>query len=114
MFNKRPVHRPWTLALTVLMCVSTLGIGSLLWHTRATLELAATTEPLATIKFWSRVIRLSLIVLLGAAWPSIIRHLVRANDSRGGALLRARWRVISWLLITEAVLGQSILPPRTP
>ena len=96
------------------MGIGALGIGLVLWHTGAGFKHTAITEPLATIKFWSRVIRLSLIVLLGAAWPSIIRHLVRANDSRGDALLHARWRVISWLLVVEAILGQHCLLPFTP
>ena len=114
MFNKRPIRQSWTLTLTLLMCISALGIGVLLWHTQGILQLMATTEPLATIKFWSRVIRLSLIVLLGAAWHSIIRHLVLASDSRFDALLRARWRVIAWLLVVEAILCQHFLLPRTP
>ena len=107
MCNRRLVRRPWTLAFTALMGIGALGIGLVLWHTGAGFKHTAITEPLATIKFWSRVIRLALIILLGAAWPWMIRQRVSKNDARFEAVMRARWRVMTWLLVVELILGQS-------
>ena len=56
--------------------------------------------------------RLFLIALVAMAWPFLTNSLHRwgrINDAQATTLLALRWRVVTWLMVIELVVGQNLL-----
>ena len=57
-------------------------------------------------------IRLFLIGLVAVAWPFVTNNLHRwgrIDESQATMMLALRWRIVTWLLVIEMVLGQNLL-----
>jgi hypothetical protein len=105
------MHRRGLLGLTLLSVVLTIGVGALLWQVVELSSVAAVSAQIDQIKPIASGIRLALICLLAAIWPSMVRlahRSGRANDSQRDNLLALRWRLVGWLLVIELVLGQNL------
>ncbi|PLX61419.1 hypothetical protein [Sedimenticola selenatireducens] len=102
----------WFVLLSLLAFSLALGIGAFLWHMMQTSSLVAIQTRVELMKPLFTTIRLLLIGLLALAWPAVIRSLHRRGriDAGGaGRLLSLRWRIVTWLLIIELLLGQNLL-----
>jgi hypothetical protein len=57
-------------------------------------------------------LRLFLIALVAVAWPYLTSGLHRwgqIDETQEITLLALRWRIVTWLLLIELVLGQNLL-----
>ncbi|MCG8047511.1 MAG: hypothetical protein N0E48_18095 [Candidatus Thiodiazotropha endolucinida] len=57
-------------------------------------------------------IRLFLIALVAMSWPFLINRLHRwgrLDEAKATALYALRWRIVTWLVVIELVLGQNLL-----
>jgi len=56
--------------------------------------------------------RLAIIALVAVAWPWIVNALQRwgrIDGTQAANLIAVRWRIVTWLLVIELVLGQNLL-----
>ncbi|MES9958645.1 MAG: hypothetical protein ABW086_16500 [Sedimenticola sp.] len=110
--NGIAMRRRGFLLLTLLAFGLALGAGGILWHSVQTTSVVAVQTRIDALKPLLTGIRVSLIALLAMGWPWIVNTLQgwgRLNETRAGNLLALRWRIITWLVVIELVLGQHLL-----
>jgi len=110
--NRFAMRRRWFVLLTLLAFGLALSIGAFLWHSVQTSSVAALQTRIEMMKPAFTTIRLLLIGLVALAWPAITRGLHRWGrvDEAGAArLLSLRWRIVTWMVVIELVLGQNLL-----
>ena len=98
--------------LTLLTFGLALGAGAILWHSVETTSVVAVQTRIDTLKPLLTGMRVSLISLLAMGWPSIVNTLQRCgrlDETQTGNLLAVRWRIVTWLVVIELVLGQNLL-----
>jgi len=106
------LRRRWFFLLTLLAFGLALGIGVILWRSVETTSVVAVQTRVDALKPLLTGIRLSLIALVAIAWPWIVNILQRwghVNEMQAENLLAARWRIVTWLVVIELVLGQNLL-----
>ena len=104
--------RRWFLRLTMLTIVLALTIGTVLMHTIQISSVVAVQSSIESYKPFVTGLRLAAIGLIAYAWPKLIQHAQqsgRISKERRTQLLAQRWRMASWLLIIELVLGQNLV-----
>ncbi len=95
--------------LTIVLAVT---IGTVLMHTIQISTVAAVQASIDSYKPFLTGLRLAVIGLIAYAWPKLIQYAQqsgRIKKERGTQLLAQRWRMASWLLIIELVLGQNLV-----
>ena len=105
-------RRRWLVLLTLLAFGLALVIGAFLWQAVQTSSVVAIQTRVELMKPLFTTIRLLLIGLLALAWSAVTRLLLRRGRIDGdgaGRLLSLRWRIVTWLLIIELLLGQNLL-----
>ena len=105
------MRRRWFLLLTLLALTLALGAGGLLWQAVETSSVSALQTRVAALKPVFTGIRLVLIASVALAWPVVTQRLHRAGriDAAQASTLRAlRWRLVTWLVVIEVVLGQNL------
>lgn len=110
--NRFAMRRRWFVLLTLLAFGLALGIGVFLWLSVQTSSVAALQTRIEVMKPAFTMIRLLLIGLVALSWPAITRRLHRWGrvDEAGAArLLSLRWRIVTWMVVIELVLGQNLL-----
>ena len=110
--NGVAMRRRWFVLLTLLAFGLALGIGVFLWHSVQTSSVVAIQSRIEVMKPAATAIRLSLIGLVALAWPAMTQSLHRWGrvDVAGvGRLLSLRWRIVTWLVVIELLLGQNLL-----
>ena len=110
--NGITLRRRWFFLLTLLAFGLALGIGAILWYSVETTSVAALQTGIEALKPLLTGIRLSLIALVAIAWPWIVNVLQRwgrLDEAQAANLLAARWRMVTWLVVIELVLGQNLL-----
>ena len=110
--NGRGMRRRWFVLLTLLTFGLALGIGALLWQSVQTTSVVAVQTRIGVMKPVFTAIRLLVIALVALLWPAVTRFLHRWGrvDEAGAArLLALRWRVVTWLVVIELLLGQNLL-----
>jgi hypothetical protein len=98
--------------MTLLAIVLTMAMGGMLWYSIETSSLSAIQTRVAAIKPIFTVIRLFLITLVAILWPFITNglHLMGKIDADQQATLNTlRWRIVTWLVVFELVLGQNLI-----
>jgi hypothetical protein len=112
-FHSRPVlRRRWFFLLTLLAFVLALVTGGILWYS---VEKSSVSEMQAQVDSLKPVFtgfRLLLIGLVAVAWPFVANNLHRwgrIDESQATMMLALRWRVVTWLMVIEMVLGQNLL-----
>ena len=106
------MRRRWFVMLTLLAFVLALGIGAFLWQSVQTSSVAAIQTRIDVLKPVLTTIRLLLIGMVALSWPALIQGLHRWGrvDEAGRArLLSLRWRIVTWLIVIELMLGKNIL-----
>ena len=107
-----PMRRRWFVLLTLLAFGLALGIGTFLWHAVQTSSVVAIQARIEIMKPTFTLIRFLVIGFVALSWPAITRALHRWGhvDEAGTArLLSLRWRVVTWLVVIELMLGQNLL-----
>ena len=106
------MRRRWFVMLTLLAFGLTLGIGAFLWQSAQTSSIAAIQTRIDVMKPVFTTIRFLLIGLVALLWPALTNMLHRWGrvDEAGAAqLLSLRWRIVTWLVVIEQMLGQNLL-----
>ncbi len=106
------MRRRWFVLLTLLAFGLALGEGAILWHSVETSSVVAVQTRIDALKPLLTGIRVSLITLLAMGWPWIVSALQRwgrLDDIQAKKLVAVRWRIVTWLLVIELVLGQNLL-----
>ena len=104
-------RRSWFVGLSLLALALLLAVGAILWQAVELTSLAIVSERIADFKPIAGGVRLLLIGLLALFWPRLVDFAARARsvDERiRTRWLALRWRVTSWLLVIELVLGQDL------
>jgi hypothetical protein len=112
-FHSRLVmRRRWFLLLTLLAFVLALVVGGGLWHSIGTSSVVAIQTRVDAVKPVFAGFRLFLIALVAVAWPfvtSCLHRWGRINEVQATTMLPLRWRIVTWLMVIEGVLGQNLL-----
>jgi hypothetical protein len=110
--NRFTMRRRWFVLLTLLTFVLALGIGAFLWQSVQTSSIAAIQTRIDVMKPVFTTIRFLLIGLVALSWPAstqLLHRWGRIDETRAAQLLSLRWRIVTWLVVIELVLGQNIL-----
>ena len=110
--NRFAMRRRWFVLLTLLAFGLALGIGAFLWQSMQTSSVVAIQSRIDVLKPVLTAIRFLLIGLVALLWPAFTRGLHRWGrvDEAGAArLLSQRWRIVTWMVVIELVLGQNLL-----
>ena len=110
--NGRALHRRWFLLLTLLAFALALVAGGILWHSVETSSVVAMQTRIDALKPIFTGIRLFLITLVAVVWPFVTSNLHRwgrIDDVQITTMLALRWRIVTWLVVIELVLGQNLL-----
>lgn len=106
------MKRRWFARLSALALILAVIMAGLLAMTGQHGDLGALHSDIKHYRMLTTAVRLSAIALIALAWPT----LVRASEQRGhislerSAELHAlRWRIVAWLLLIEAVVGQNLI-----
>ena len=106
------VRRRWFVLLTLLAAALALGVGGILWHSVETSSIGTVQAQVDALKPVLTGIRLLLIALMAVIWPYIANRLHRwgwLDAAKAAALHAMRWRIVTWLVVIELVLGQNLL-----
>ena len=110
--NGFAMRRRWFVLLTLVAFGLTSGIGGFLWHAVQTSSVAAIQIRIEAITPKVALIRLIVISLVALSWPGIVSALYRWGrvDAAGSTRLRLlRWRIVTWLVVVELMIGQNLL-----
>lgn len=106
------VRRRWFLLSTLLAFVIAMFAGGILWHSVETSSVSEIQTRVDAMKPAFTGVRLFLIALVAMAWPfltSSLHRWGRANEEQAATMLALRWRIVTWLVVIELVLGQNLL-----
>lgn len=106
------VKRLWFLRLCVLTIVSAIMIGAVLMVSLKSTSLESLQSSIDDYRTKMTAIRLMIIGLIALIWPKLVQHTERSGAisiERSTELRKLRWRIISWLLVIELLLGQDLI-----
>ena len=104
--------RPWFLRLCVLTIVSAIMIGAVLLVSLKSTSLGSLQSSIDDYRTKMTAIRLMIIGLIALIWPKLVQYTERSGAisiERSTELRKLRWRIISWLLVIELLLGQNLI-----
>jgi|GEM_PF-325832 len=106
------LRRRWFFLLTLLALALALVAGGILWHSVETSSVSEIQTQVDAMKPVFTGIRLFLITLVAVVWPFVTSNLHRwgrINEVQATTMLALRWRIVTWLVVIELVLGQNLL-----
>ena len=106
------MRQRWFLLLTLLAFVLALVVGGGLWHSVETSSVSEIQTRVDALKPTFTGIRLFLIALVAVVWPFVTSSLHRwgqIDEVQATTMLALRWRIVTWLVVIEGVLGQNLL-----
>ena len=106
------MRQRWFLLLTLLAFVLALVVGGGLWYSVETSSVSEIQTRVDALKPTFTGLRLFLIALVAVAWPfvtSVLHRWGRINEAQATTMLALRWRIVTWLVVIEGVLGQNLL-----
>ena len=110
--NGRALRRRWFFLLTLLAFALALVAGGILWYSAETSSVSEIQTRVDAMKPVFTGIRLFLIALVAVAWPFVTSNLHRwgrIDKAQATAMFALRWRIVTWLVVIELVLGQNLL-----
>ena len=110
--NRFAMRRRWFVMLTLLAFGLALGIGAFLWYSVQTSSVAAIQTRIDVMKPAFTTIRFLLIGLVALLWPAltnVLHRWGRVDEAGAARLLSLRWRIVTWLVVIELMLGQNLL-----
>lgn len=106
------MQRRWFVRLSALALILAVIMAGLLAVTGHLSDLESLHGNIQNYHLATTAVRLSAISLIALAWP----RLVRASEQRGHISLERsvdlqalRWRIVTWLLLIEALVGQNLI-----
>ena len=106
------MQRRWFVRLSALAPILAVIMAGLLAVTGHHGDLETLHSNIRDYRLATTTVRLGAIMLIALSWPK----LVRASEQRGhislerGVELQAlRWRIVTWLLLIEALVGQNLI-----
>lgn len=105
-------RRRWFILLTLSAFGMVLCIGAFLWHSVQTSSVVAIESQIDQLRPAFTAIRLLVISVAALAWPMVTQVLYRwgrVDEAKAAQLLSLRWRLVTWLLVLEMMLGQNLL-----
>jgi hypothetical protein len=106
------MRRRWFLRMTLLAFAFALLVGGFLWHAVETSSVVTMQVRIDGLKPVFTGFRLGLIALVAMAWPFLVNNLQRwggIDEAQATTLRALRWRVVTLLVVIEAVVGQNLL-----
>ena len=106
------MRQRWFLLLTLLAFVLALVVGGGLWYSVETSSVSEIQTRVDALKPTFTGLRLFLVALVAVAWPFVTSSLHRwgrINEVQATTMLALRWRIVTWLVVIEGVLGQNLL-----
>ena len=106
------MRQRWFLLLTLLAFVLALVVGGGLWYSVETSSVSEIQTRVDALKPTFTGLRLFLIALVAMAWPfvtSVLHRWGRINEAQATTMRAQRWRIVTWLVVIEGVLGQNLL-----
>lgn len=106
------LRRRWLILLTLLAFVFALVFGGILWYSVGTSSVSEIQTRVDAMKPVFTGIRLFVIAFVAMAWPFLTSGLHRwgqIDGSQRDTLDNLRWRIVTWLVVIELVLGQNLL-----
>ncbi|MCG7872680.1 MAG: hypothetical protein JAZ11_11320 [Candidatus Thiodiazotropha lotti] len=106
------LRRRWFLLLTLLAVALALSTGGILWHSVQTSSISEIQSRIDVLKPLFTGFRLFLIALVAMTWPLLTNCLYRwgrIDKAQQDTLNNLRWRIVTWLVVIELVLGQNLL-----
>ena len=110
--NGFAMRRRWFVLPTLVAFGLALGIGAFLWHAVQTSSVVDIQNSIEAIKPIIAIIRLLVISLVALSWPGIVSAFYRwgrVDAVRATRLLSLRWRIVTWLVVVELMIGQNLL-----
>ena len=110
--NTFAMRRRWFVLLTLVAFGLALCIGFYLWHAAQASSIVSIQARIDTISPTLTTIRCLVISLVMLSWPTIVRAIKgwgAIGEARTAQLISVRWRVVTWLVVIELMLGQNIL-----
>lgn len=110
--NGRALRRRGFFLLTLLAFALALVAGGILWHSVETSSVNEVQIRVDAMKPVFTGIRLFLIALVAVLWPFVTNNFHRwgrIDKAQATTMLALRWRIITWLVVIELVLGQNLL-----
>ena len=110
--NGRALRRRWFFLLTWLAFALALVAGGILWYSVETSSVSEIQTRVDAMKPVFTGSRLFLIALVAVAWSFVTNHLHRwgrIDKAQAIAMFALRWRIVTWLVVIELVLGQNLL-----
>ncbi len=105
------LRRRGFLLLTLLALVLSAAVGMVLWQRIQTSSLQAVEAEWRPRTPVMASVRLSLIALVALFWQPITQRIAK-RDTLGAEhpapLAAQRWRVVTWLVVLELILGQEM------
>ncbi len=105
-------HRRWFLKLALLTVVLALIVGSVLMYALQASTVATVQLLIDSYTPYLTGLRFLAIALIAYAWPRLIRyaqHSGRISTDLETQIQSLRWRMVSWLLIIELLVGQNLV-----
>ena len=105
------VRRRWFLLLMLLAATLTVGTGGILWYAVQISSVSQVQAWLEAVKPLFTGIRWFLMATVAITWPRLVNRLCRwrkLDERRATALVALRWRIVTWLVVIELVLGQNL------
>ncbi len=105
-------RRRWFILLTLSAFGMTLCIGAFLWHSVQTSSVVAIQNQIDLLRPAFTAIRLLVISAVALVWPVVTQGLCRwgrVDEATAAQLLSLRWRIVTWLLVIELMLGQNLI-----
>ena len=106
------MRQRWFLLLTLLAFVLALVVGGGLWYSVETSSVSEIQTRVDALKPTFTGLRLFLIALVAVVWPfvtSVLHRWGRINEAQATTMRAQRWRIVTWLVVIEGVLGQNLL-----
>ena len=110
--NGRALRRRWFFLLTLLSFALALVAGGILWYSVEMSSISNIQTRVDAMKPVFTGSRLFLIAVVALVWPYLANGLHRwgqIDKARATTLLALRWRIVTWLVLIELVLGQNLL-----
>ena len=112
MFNNSGAKRKGFLIATLLAVLLTALVGYWLMHRLQTNSVQSIQQSIDTWRLTFTLCRWTGIALVAFGWNIGVEHLAKTgkiHSVQADQLRRLRWRVVTWLVILELVLGQGLV-----
>jgi len=111
-FNNLRTRRKNFLLFTTMAVLLTALVGYLLMHRLQTDSVQSVQQSIEDWRTTLTAIRWAVIAVVALGWNHLIAWLADAkilSQAKANRLTGLRWRVVTWLVLLELVLGQGVL-----